>query len=84
MREPQLDMSNETQVSVRLPADVPQRAEDLAELLSGLPEFQAFRMTRAAVLRMAMIEGLAALEERYSEQRGRTTGKTRRKGGTKR
>ncbi len=68
MGEAAAAMPHEVQVSVRLPADVPERAERLAEQLAGLPEFRPFRMTRAAVLRMAMLEGLRAMEERYGAE----------------
>jgi hypothetical protein len=65
MGEPAATMPHEIQVSVRLPGDVPDRAEALAEAIANLPEFRAFRITRAAVLRMAMLEGLQAMEARY-------------------
>lgn len=56
-------MANEVQVSIRLPADVPKRAEELARRLAERPEYRAFRMTRAAVLRIALLQGLEQLEK---------------------
>lgn len=62
-----LDVNKEQQISIRLEPDVASRAEGLVAKLTTLPEFRPFRLTRAAVLRMAMLEGLAALERRYGE-----------------
>ena len=58
-------MPNEVQVTVRLPADIARRATELAERLKDYRDFQAFRMTRAAVFRLAMIQGLEHLEAKY-------------------
>lgn len=60
-------VAKDQQISVRLDGGIGERAEALAESLAELPEFQAFRLTRATVLRMAMIEGLAVLEQRLAE-----------------
>lgn len=66
----QWGMTNEVQVSIRLAADVPERAEELARRLAKRAEFRAFRMTRAAVLRLALLEGLELLEEKYPDEEG--------------
>ena len=66
MQQAPAEMAHETQVSVRLPADVPDRAEALAAALADHPDFRAFRMSRSAVLRRAMLEGLRVLEERHA------------------
>jgi hypothetical protein len=63
-----LDVTKEQQISIRLEPDISERAEAISAALGGRPEFRAFRMTRAAVLRMAMLEGLAALEAKYEIQ----------------
>lgn len=62
-------MAKDEQISIRLEKDVADRAEKLAQIMASRPEYKAFRMTRAAVLRMAMIEGIAALESRFSVSR---------------
>ena len=56
------DMSNEKQVSLRLPVDVLDRAEGLVDRLASLPAFRAFRVERATVLRLAVLRGLDELE----------------------
>jgi hypothetical protein len=53
------------QISIRLEPELAARADSLAAALAERPEFKAFRMTRAAALRMAMLEGLTILEQRY-------------------
>jgi len=58
-------MTNEFQIGVRVPADVNDRADALADAMRDLPEFAAFRMTRSAVFRMALLDGLAALERKH-------------------
>jgi hypothetical protein len=59
-------MTNEVQVTIRVPADVLERAEELArKLATEVPEYRAFRTTRATVLRLAMLSGLEVLEKRY-------------------
>lgn len=60
-----LEVTKEQQISIRLEPDLAERAEALSNALGSRPEFRAFRMTRAAVLRMAMLEGLATLEAKY-------------------
>jgi predicted DNA-binding protein len=63
-----LEVTKEQQISIRLEPDLAERAEALSNALGSRPEFRAFRMTRAAVLRMAMLEGLATLEAKYEIQ----------------
>lgn len=58
-------VNKEQQISIRLEPDVAERAETLVTQMTPLAEFKAFRLTRAAVLRMAMLEGLTVLEGRY-------------------
>jgi len=53
-------VSKDTQFSIRLEKDVAERAEALVAKLGGIA-------SRAALLRMAMVEGLAVLEERYRD-----------------
>ncbi len=54
------------QISIRLEPELSARAEKLAEALAARSEFKAFRMTKAAALRMAMLEGLSVLERKYA------------------
>lgn len=56
-------MSNEKQVTIRLPTALLDRAENLARKLAADPAHStAFRVTRAAALRMALHRGIEALE----------------------
>lgn len=55
-------MSNDVQVSIRVPADVPTRAERVAARLAERPEYQGLRLARATALRIAMLRGLDVLE----------------------
>jgi hypothetical protein len=59
-------MTNDQQLSIRLEQGVADRAEALLIEMADLPAFRALRLSRAAVLRMAMLEGLQVLEKRYS------------------
>lgn len=58
-------MSNEAQMSLRLPRDVLKRADRLLPKLRNVPEFGAGRQSRAAVLRLALLRGLADLERTH-------------------
>ncbi len=55
-------MANEIQTAIRLPKDTVVRAGRLAKILATKPKYAAFRMSRSAVLRLALLRGLAALE----------------------
>ena len=56
-------VANDQQVALRLPREALVRADRLAKQLSGRSEFAAFRVTRSAVLRLAVLNGLAQLEQ---------------------
>jgi hypothetical protein len=60
---------SEVQVSLRLPKDLIERAEAIAPLVAALPEYQALRISRATVIRLALLEGLDALEARVAPKR---------------
>jgi hypothetical protein len=61
--EEETDVSNEEQVSIRLPTELLDRAEKLARKLAADPTHSTvFRVTRAAALRMALLRGVEALE----------------------
>ena len=56
------DMANEEAVSLRLPAGTMDRAETLIAELKRHPALQAARVSRALVLRLALLRGLEELE----------------------
>lgn len=61
----------ETQVSVRLPRDMLERAEALVASLRQNPDNVLLGLSRATVLRLALQRGLAVLEEEtQSKARG--------------
>ena len=62
-----VEVNKEQQISIRLEPDVAERAESLVAKMTTRPEFRPFRLTRASVLRMAMLEGLEVLEQRYGD-----------------
>ena len=53
---------NETQVAVRLPESLLERADSLIPGLAELPDYQLWRLSRSAVLRLAIQKGLDVLE----------------------
>jgi len=68
---PQNMAISETQLSIRLPQDLSDRADALAEHMKGLPEYALMTVKRAAVIRIAIAKGIEALEASY----GLTPGK---------
>lgn len=70
-------------VPVKIPADLAARADALVPEIQADPELAGMlgRVTRAAVVRLALVRGMASLEARASERR-RTAGPTG-KGGSK-
>jgi hypothetical protein len=61
-------MANDEAVSLRLPAGTMERAEALIAELKKHPALQAARVSRAFVLRLALLRGLEELER---EAKGR-------------
>ena len=57
-----LDMVNDRQVVVRVPAGTVDRAERVASVLARRPQYAGMRMTWTTVLRLAMLRGLEGLE----------------------
>ena len=53
---------NEIPTSLRLPADVLERADELIGRLEDMPEFKLARPTRTSILRLALLLGLEQLE----------------------
>jgi len=58
-------MTNEKQLSLRLPVDLVDRADALLPVLERLPTYRAFRLERSTVLRLALIRGLEELEREH-------------------
>lgn len=55
--------SKETQISLRLPSSLLDKADELTGLLQGHPELLAWsRFSRSAIIRLALAKGLAVLE----------------------
>jgi len=75
------DLEDETMTerpleSVRLPADLMARAEALVPLMEKDPELSAFgRVSKSAVVRLALHRGLANLEEQYGKSKGKRSRK---------
>lgn len=63
-------MSNDQQIPIRLPTEIVERIDALVPLLASDPKLGAWRITRSAVMRQALLRGLEALEADY-ETRGR-------------
>ena len=60
--------TKDRQVALRLTQETIDRAERLAPIMQKRPEWEPFRMTASAVMRVALLKGLDLLE---SEMRGR-------------
>lgn len=58
-------------VMVRVDSESAQRADKLLKEMAKKPDFKAFQISRAAVLRIAMLRGLESLEEEFLPQRSR-------------
>ena len=56
-----------SQVAIRVEADLLARATALAERMAQAPDLRAFRVSRASVLRLAMLRGLDALDVDYPD-----------------
>lgn len=61
-------MPNEEQVAIRLPKDFLDRATALTTKMADDGELRAWRITRMAVLRVALQRGLEVLEREYEGQ----------------
>lgn len=62
-------MSNEEQVSLRLPTALLDRAEKIARKMAADPTHSTvFRVSRSAALRMALLRGVEALEADHASK----------------
>ncbi|MBI2374746.1 MAG: hypothetical protein HYV07_12190 [Deltaproteobacteria bacterium] len=59
------NMAEDVPLSLRVPAEVLARSEALVPALEAVPEFRAGRVSRAWVIRLAMLRGLDSLELEY-------------------
>lgn len=60
-------VKHEELVSFRLPRPMLERIDRLVPVLASDPANAAWRVSRGAALRLALMEGLAVLEGRYPE-----------------
>ena len=58
-------MPNDATITLRLPVEDLDRADELVPHLEKVPTLRAARVSRSLVLRLALYEGLEALEKRY-------------------
>ena len=59
-------MTHDVQIAIRVPEELVERADALVEAIAADPELSAFgRVTRSSVLRLALLRGLATLEEEH-------------------
>ena len=58
-------MANDQLVSLRLPSEMVRRLDAVAVEAERDPENAAWRVSRGAMIRLALIEGLKVLEQRY-------------------
>jgi len=61
-------VASETPVTIRMPADLLAQADELVDALKADPTLAAVtggRMSRSAVLRLAVVRGLEALKAQY-------------------
>ena len=67
------------QLSFRVPLELWDEAEELAERLNGLPEYQGHKVSPSRVLIMAMHAGIEPLKQRADEDEKRGTKKGTKK-----
>lgn len=54
--------TQDRQIALRVTAETIERAERLAPLMQKRPEWEPFRMTASAAMRVALLKGLDVLE----------------------
>ncbi len=58
-------MPNEVQLTLRLPADLVERVDELVPVIDRHPELMAYgRISRAGIMRLALADGIRRLERR--------------------
>jgi len=73
LEEPRMNGAEE-QVSIRVPGGTLARAEALVPVLNDAPEFRVLRCTKSAILRLAILRGLEALEAEHLSGSGKRRG----------
>jgi len=61
---------NDKQLMLRVPEGLIDQADALVEPMSQLAEYRMFRMSRSAVMRLALERGLKELEEAHGGSEG--------------
>lgn len=64
-------MKAESPVSMRLPLELIERIDALAERAQHLPEFSVAKPSRSSVLRLAILRGVEQLEQEAKAKRGK-------------
>jgi len=78
LAEQEGDEMNEKAITLRLPADLLEQADALVPTIQAHGDFQAVRVTRSTVIRLAMMRGIAALTEEFGEPAPAPKSKRRR------
>ena len=73
LEDPKMNGADE-QISIRVPEGTQDRAEALIPALDGEAEFRAFRCTKSAILRLAIMRGLDLLESEHGKAGGKRRG----------
>jgi len=70
---------SEGQITIRVPQDLLDRVDALIDPVSELPEYRALRITRSAVLRLALDSGLDVLENHLEVAKPKARSRKRRR-----
>lgn len=62
-------MTQDRQIALRVAQEIIDRAERLAPVMQKRPDWEPFRMTAGAVMRVALLEGLDLLESELKGSR---------------
>lgn len=60
-----MSVANDEQVVLRVPAGTSDRAGELIDPMAAEPDRLGLRLSRSAVLRIALLRGLETLEQHY-------------------
>ena len=62
-------MSNDIQITIRVPEQLVKRAEKLVKAVEKDPDLRTFgRPSKSSVMRLALLYGLNALDRKYSKK----------------
>ena len=62
---------NEKTITLRLPADLLEKADALVPIVGAYEDFQAVRVSRSTVIRLALMRGLDALADEFGAPKRR-------------